>query len=768
VTSYRYLALQREAIDEIVSNRLLQSADFEAGERLARLLSGDADDISEISPRLDMRTGKSNSGRIITCNECDSKVYVVFDLEQSGLFSSEQPDSEAVVVMQKVLRFCVKYWDQRVLNPAEMIFPSYAKAIVFPFPISQKTRFRVSIDLNPLVERLAPRGKAERYVLVYKAGRDDSQGPAETPSFTVFRKFVDDAADLEGASKSPSRAEAHISAFRNVSIGAPPGRLDIHQGYDAWMRVLTTEQRRFVETPLTAPLRIEGPAGTGKTLCLALKAVHDLRESHEHGEENATLFVTHSEASRRSITAVLESMDAGQFIDGSHPKQYLKVVTLQGLCADILRQDISETELLDPDAYDAKQLQLLYVEAALAGAKREIATYQRFMSDSFHSFVTQEAEWAVVQMLQHEIAVVIKGRANEQFEAYKRVPPIRHGLPMSNEGDKAFVWRVFELYREQLISSAQFDTDDVILSALGQLATPIWRRRRAREGYDNLFIDETHLFNMNELSLFHHLTKRDDRFQIAFAVDRSQAIGDRGWVEDVDLETLVPTHITAEVLPKSRMSSVFRSSPEIVNLAFSVTSSGASLFTNFDNPLLMANSNLSFEEERMCAPPSYVEFDDDAGLVEGAFEFADHIMHEMTSTRGDVAIIAFSDELFRAIESKALESNKPVEVLKERGNVEVVKRARQSGRFVVSMPDYVGGLEFDGVVLVGVDQGRVPPTGPTSNESRAFLNFAAHNRLYVAITRARYRVVITGVRSRGISDILSPAISNGSLAIAGK
>lgn len=756
----RYIAIQREAAEEIVGNRLLQTADFELGERLGSFLSGADVDLSSVVPRLVTHTGASGAGIIVTYSGVKTPIFTLFDLEESRLFGRNQEIGESVQSFQKVLRFCVKYWSKRLFSPTEFIYPSYAKAVVFPFPISQKTGFRISIDLNPDADRLERRGQTERYLLVYKSGREENQGPSETPSFTVFRKFIEDLRKVNIGAQVVAKEEAAITSFRGVSVGVPPGRLDIHQGYDLWMRALTSDQRRFVEAGLATPMRIEGPAGTGKTLCLALKAVYGLRASEEAEQENSSLFVTHSEASRRSIISVLQSMDADRFINPSSPFRYLRIATLQGLCSKILHQELSDTELLDPDAYDAKQLQLLYVEDALRRAKEEFETYKKFLSASFCEFIESEDEWAVVQMLQHEIAVIIKGRANEQFDAYKRVPALKSGLPLSGDGDKGFVWRIYELYREQLVSSAQFDTDDVMLSALGQLSTPIWRRRRAREGYDCIYIDETHLFNMNELSIFHHLTKREDRFQIAFAIDRSQAIGDRGWVDDFDLETLVPVEAQRSAQSKVKMSTVFRCSPEIVNLAFAITSSGASIFTNFEDPLVLVNSSQSFEEERMCEPPAFELFDNDESLVDGSYDRAERMSREMSSSRGDIAVIAFTEELFRSLIVKAELANKPVEVLKERGNIEVVNRARQSGRFVLSMPDYIGGLEFDGVVLVGVDRGRVPQASGMSQESRAFLNFIAHNRLYVAITRARYRVLVTAVRTRGLSPILNAACAS--------
>lgn len=757
----RYLAIQLPAAEEIASNRLMQSADFEIGKALADAIS-DRDTVIEIlAPRLTFQ--RTESGLVITFVGSTSPQFIVTDLEEVRLFKGQSPD-DALHCLQKIARFAIKYWEKRVLSPSEIIYPAFRRAVIFPFPISQKTGFRICIDLDPDGDRLNKRNQAGRYLLVYKAGTEEGQGPKEAPTLSVFRKFLDEIPKVDLNRKGAARETIDISAFQNVSVTPiGSGRLDIHQGFEAWMRVLTAEQRRFVELPVNSPIRIEGPAGTGKTLCLALKAVYELRAAQKTNEENVTLFVTHSEASKKSILTVLQSMGADDFLNGNSLRQVLRVHTLQGLCAEILKQELSVTELLDPDAYDAKQLQLMYIEEAFTKVQSELLTYTKFMSPEFAAYIAEDGDGALLQMLQHEIGVVIKGRANEQFDLYKRIPALKVGLPIKSEGDKSFVWRIYELYREQLISSAQFDTDDVMLSALGTLTTPIWRRRRVREGYDTIFIDETHLFNMNELSVFHHLTKKDDSFHIVFAVDRSQAIGDRGWGDDSEIDTLLPEQEGRQRQSKVRVSKIFRSSPDIVNLAFSVTSSGASLFTNFEDPLSLAESNLTLEEERMCEPPKYVPYNDDASLVSGAFEQAEALVREMPTSRGNVAIIAFSNEIFHDLCRKAEFDNKPVELLKERGNLETVKKAQQSGRFILTLPDYVGGLEFDAVVLVGVDEGRVPPSIHASAETKAFLSFSAHNRLYVAITRARYRVVIIGVRARGPSSVLRAAFNNNAL-----
>jgi superfamily I DNA/RNA helicase len=151
----------------------------------------------------------------------------------------------------------------------------------------------------------------------------------------------------------------------------------------------------------------------------------------------------------------------------------------------------------------------------------------------------------------------------------------------------------------------------------------------------------------------------------------------------------------------------------------------------------------------------------DEEMLDEAFRRADSMATAMDSSRCDVAVIVFSDELLAKAASIAKSHNKPVEIPKQRGDIEVIRRAQQTKRFVVTTPDFVGGLEFQGVVLVGVDEGRVPPSRTTDSiESSNFLSYAAHNRLYVAITRAKYRVEILVAAERGPSSLLLRAIDS--------
>lgn len=98
--------------------------------------------------------------------------------------------------------------------------------------------------------------------------------------------------------------------------------------------------------------------------------------------------------------------------------------------------------------------------------------------------------------------------------------------------------------------------------------------------------------------------------------------------------------------------------------------------------------------------------------------------------------------------------------LQSRNDYNTVDKAKTDNKFVVGGIDYVGGLEFDAVFIIGVDKGRVPPRSNSKDGNYQFTNFAWHNRMYVAISRAKYYVAMFGNSLNGISPILETAMVN--------
>ncbi|MEY9461442.1 hypothetical protein ABH973_001855 [Bradyrhizobium ottawaense] len=767
----KYVVIDDTAIEELVANRFLQSIEFEQGKTLLAVLRGEVRGATvSASIRIThLGDGVFLTGPTVSGTAC----YLVIDEEQSGLMNSLSP-SDALYSFQKLLRFSKKFWQGLSLKFSEFLISGSSKAVLFPLRY-KPTPFRIVIEREPFAERLEKRGHGGRWLLVYKAGHEGGDASREQAGLTNFRKAFESITALKEKLSDSGTADVSSNADRRtvdqvqvmqLETNTKFGTASLYRRYEDWLPLLTEQQRSFVVAPITKPTRIEGAAGTGKTLALILKGIHSLREAKLRKEACHIVFVTHSDSTKRTIEEVVSVIDGEGFVmaDRRLALQSLKVCTLSELCADVLRQSISESEFIDRDAMESKELQLLYISEALERAmKEDFAGHSKFMTPEFASFLEKEQSWQIVAMLQHEISVIVKGRAAEDLDRYKKIPPLKYGLPIKSSADKGFVFTIFRFYHEYLSSAGQFDTDDVVLTTIGQLDTPIWRRRRTRDGYDAVLIDETHLFNINELQLFHYFTRIEGPYPIAYSVDRSQAVGDKGWSTEDIASNLLDSGDSAEQSEVVR--TVFRSSPDIVNLAFAILASGATLFTNFDNPMEAAASGFTEAEERLCAEPIYYHAANEQALIEGAFERAEALQKDLGCRRSDILIVSLNSNIVTELTEYARNRNKPAILLTRRGDATAVGAAREASQWVLGHADFVGGLEFHGVIIVGVDGGRVPPTAnDEDSSSKSFLSYVSHNRLYVAVSRARYRVELLGEKARGPSRLVAGAIDSGLLA----
>jgi len=665
------------------------------------------------------------------------------------------------------MRFCAKYWTGGTFNKSEKIVAGTSKAVIFPLPYSTKP-YRIAIEREPMNDRLKKRDMDGHFLLVYKTGWAGADSASEVADDSNFRRVFErlgeiyaDTAKIVEIGATKERGTQVVSTTLESQVGT---KRSVHTPFDDWLPQLTKQQRMFISAPINTPHRLQGPAGTGKTLSLILRTVGALRSAEKQKRGCNALLVTHSEATRQSIKDALSVIDPDGFQerDRKFEAVSLAVETLASLCASVLRQSISETEFVDRDAQDSKILQQMYIEQALERVRSEdYPSFKPHLSESFKSFIEQKANEELSSLFQHEISVLIKGRAGDSFGVYKNCPSLKYGLPIETDADKGLAFRVFKRYQEQLEASSQFDTDDVVISAIGQLDTPIWRRRRARDGYDFIALDETHLFNINELHVFHHFTRSADTLPISFTVDHAQAVGDRGW-NDIDTFAELFGADSKIAEEKTTVRAIFRSSPQIRDFCQSVLASGATLFTNFDDTLSSTSSVFTTEDERRSQPVQYIEFADDKTMAEGAFKRADELQTATQSGKSQVLVTTLDDALLKLLREYSSLNNKPVTYLERRGDYTVIRQAEKSGHMVLGHADFVGGLEFDVVIVVGVDKGRVPREGETEHSnSRSFASYSAHNRLYVASSRARFALDILGVQSRGPSELLAVAASNG-------
>lgn len=750
--SLEYIGITEDAAKQIITSRELQSVDFEQSQSLVELFSGVVAEQFEAQIGLKYLHAK-NGGVLIAKNEEYSNEKNTITVDFSTFDLGKVSDAMALTAIQKLLRFSIKYWNNLSLNNNEYLPPGSTKAVVFPFPITTGTSYRITLDREPNARRVAKRFGG-KHLLAYKFGTSEGEGVREDISETNFNKAIDQIFDRETyqGQGSDNRSPAHVSFFQ-TDLGADSITSSSVLGQSDPMSKLSARQLEFVQRDYSEPARIEGPAGSGKTICLVLKCLQGIKVAQANGRNVRFLFICPSQAMVQNVSYFFDVLSNSTILNDD--QKPLEIKTLQDVCRGFLRDDIHESELLDADSSEAKNLQLLHLVEVIENFKAELIGHKEFISEQLYDLFNNDDAFHVAELVRHEISVVIKGRCDEEFEIYKSVKRPDYGLPIQNEHDRRFVFDIFKRYVGILDTLSQFDVDDVAISALSKLDSPIWRRRRGREGYDAIFIDEVHLFNMNELSLVHYLTKDPSQAPISYAIDLSQALGDIAW-NDTEFHDSIGMDAGER---RTTLRAVFRCSPAITDLAFSITSHGANLFTNFDNPV--SEASYVFDAVTEEAIPQYFLISNGGAILEQAFRAAEKIKATRELRRHQIAFIFFDRSLFEDALRFVADNKKQAIPLIERGDIEAIRHAEKSGCYIFGHADYVGGLEFEAVVLVGVDNGRVPSlSNVSSSASRMFQSYIAHNRLYVAVTRARRCVWLIGEQVRGPSTVLESALQN--------
>ncbi len=747
-----YIFITYDAITEFASDRFFQSAEYNESSMLCNILQGNTPKWEH--NKIVFKTAKN--GSFFYTEKLNKKQGLIFDLSTFKGFTLN--DKERIItIFQKTIKYAVRYFEMMPIATCEKLLPGTTTTIVYPFPFAAtKDVDKVMIDRNSSKQDR----KERNFLTVFFFGNNDKV----KVSFTNLNKAIGELEYITYSTNLLNRPQQKSSTALVVTdLNSLNLSIDAKIGYDNWQYYLTENQRKFVTSPIIGPERLEGAAGTGKTLSMILKCIYLLKEKIKLAEEYHIIFITHSLATKERIIDIFQNNWSEfrdyQEKDGSRPFVSIFVTTLQEWSANHLgTNSIAEDEYLDKDASYSKAMQILYIEQSFdLVMKDHWNAYKVICSDKFSNFLTNTPKENLLEMMQQEIAVLIKGRAGGIIDKYKILNRPKYSMPIKNEADQSFMFMIFKNYQQSLEKVGQYDSDDIILSALGQINTPIWNRRRSKEGYDVCFIDETHLFNINELSIFHYINKPSPKNNIIFAIDKSQAIGDWG-ITNQSLGNAFGVSFSEE--ENHKFGTVFRSSPDIVNLAFNILSSGATLFTNFENPLDYSSFNFTKEDERKCERPIYTMYCNDDTMIEKAFNWADDYCKEKGCFKSNVLLIATTDLLLKQMEMYTKNSHKAFEVLKSRSDSKTIKQATEGNKYLLSGIDYVGGLEFEAVVIVGVDEGRVPPSRSTNEDSYYFMNYAWHNRMYVAVTRAKYAICLLGVQSRGRSPILESSIYN--------
>ena len=759
----KYLLFDQSAISTYIADTQLQSVEYSEGKKFVQHICGELQTEQFRNTVIDYcDNGIQFVGlkRIQNDEQRGTRIFCI-DLEQCNIMIEKENPARLLTIIQKSLRLALKIWDRHPFSLSERYHES--KSILFPF--QKPDHSRIVIERSNNILRLTNRG-IDYPLLAYKYNAEDPSQAEDTVNTSVLRDAGEVYANTHNlliskyAGSQTQNGTRDGQALELVGATSLEERSDfIYWGIDRQYQALTDSQRAIVDYELLdSPLRIEGAAGTGKTVSMIMRAYKLLTMKESEGSPFRIVFFAHSESTSVRNKEMFSCYDnSTRFLNPDAP-QSIRFETLLSFCSRFAK--IADNMLLERDALEAKNYQLMLIDDAVKKAfeKKRLKTYMPLLSQQVKDLFCEEktSKQVLYTMLQHEFSVQIKGRTDCTIENYYDVKSIENGIPCITKADKEFVFSIFADYQKGLQDYGTFDVDDVTMEALSRLNAPIWRRERANEGFDYIFADEMHLFNINEQSVFHFLTKQPaiKEIPICFALDYAQAIGDQG---DVSADYISGKAFgTTE---SKNLQTVFRSSPQITELCASIAASGTLMFgANFSNPYNNPQYCFTSSDEERVERPKLLMYNNDEQLIEGLNQVVNKYVKMLQCRLSDIAIISF-DEKWLSQEGIAILEKKTGKQF----NTLDTSNAFDTAKLTLSSPYSINGLEFQGVIMIGVDDGRVPQTFGTSDISKHFIMYSAYNMLYLAISRARFMVTIMGSELNGVSPCLEHSLDAGYL-----
>lgn len=558
----------------------------------------------------------------------------------------------------------------------------------------------------------------------------------------------------------PFAKDATYDDYADIQIETSPislGAIDAFRSYgwtyDQWVRQgspLSDVQRRvLLADPLDRhPLRIVGPGGSGKTLLMQLLAVRVMRTAIEENRDARILYVVHNSAMQEKVSQRFQVLQGPQRLDdGAH--RVLDIQTLLEYGRTALGLEFSS--VIDPDGHEAKLFQLEQI--TLAMRDEFVANETEWNKSGFLRAVMRrpELEDVFARLLMAEISSAVKGHGLEgdrRRYIQAETPLSRlHGAVGGLE--REFIFSVFERYhRAVFLDYEVLDTDDIAVSLLGRLKTPVWELKRKTIGYDFVFVDETQLFNENERRVLPLLTKGNtSHVPIALALDEAQELyGQRS----AGLSTLGIKDIANESL-----ASIHRSTKSIVQLAFHIIQRSTDLFgADFPDFTGIAD-RMEPDRHPLASKPSFLyTAGRGIGMARAVVDFVGGLREK---NYRQVAIICHAEQYWNDLKDVLEKSRLPFQTLVKRGE----RLSPDQPLVVLTRPAHVGGQEFDAVVLVGLEQGIVP-TKITGNDAlSSAVEQQALREMYLAVTRSRFRVTVVVSAGNSPTPVLQDAQKQG-------
>jgi hypothetical protein len=541
---------------------------------------------------------------------------------------------------------------------------------------------------------------------------------------------------------------------------------DITQGipFTVWRDAkLSRVQRAFFDAPFDGPLRLKGPAGSGKTLVLSMRFLKEIYDRIDANQPARICFLTHGEETATHILQYLTQIDErGLFFRGTGlPGLDLEVTTLHGLANRYINRDTENVQPLSLDGAEGRTLQLELIESIVR--KFVLAAWPEFQGEDIRSQFAagleaspgDTAHRAFCYDLSDEFANVLETlgvRALDDIATkYLQVKPSERALGKTI-AEKAVILELYKHFRQQLAELNVVSLDQFTADFLAYLNSFRWDALRRDRGFDFVFADELHLFNGQERRVLGYLLREADApRRVAVAYDPRQSPRNSFFPEAINERDTIWSEARLESSTRPfELEDVFRYTPQILRFL-------ARLNDQFPGHDLAEDWALNFGISRL--PDGDIPVASLAKNWSGMLELAGDRARRalIRASKGEqVAILCLDPERFADYRTSTRFSS-GYALISGRDEIGNVGRARK--RVVLSMPEYVAGLQFSAVYLIDANASLVAQLGSGVNGLHRFVS-----TVYLGASRAQHTLEIFADRGAGgFAEPIRAAIASGQL-----
>ena len=313
-------------------------------------------------------------------------------------------------------------------------------------------------------------------------------------------------------------AEVDLKAIGSASVAN-------NRTYEEWEPHLTESQREVLKHPIDSSIRIIGPAGSGKTLALCMRAIQISRDPDVGAKGKRILLATHSWAMAERIDGVLRVLNGGASATGITTFPLLSLLELH---AGHIGQQ--RTDVIGDDSSDGRSKSLDIIKSILASSEKKSRTgISDWIANGLQAADESRSRLELVINLYDEIAGVLTASGvspddPDSIRQYINGEREDWMPPFSTVVDRGFVVAIYREFIQNLIDRSSITTDQFVLDSIRVLETFTWRMRKETDGYDYIMVDELQLFDPQERSALELLGRSKKGVPFITAEDPSQGI----------------------------------------------------------------------------------------------------------------------------------------------------------------------------------------------------------------------------------------------------